>query len=264
MWPQDVLGRLERVRRLGKANRWVACCPAHYDRSPTLGIMLGSRGALILRCFAGCSIEDVLVKIGCKMSDLFPPDSRYAGPHQRDGLAQQTPRRIVKTYNYTDEDGKLLYQVCRTEPKGFFQRRPDGHGDWLNGLDAVRRVLYRLPKITKGTQLVIIVEGEKDVHVIEDTLGLVATTNAMGAGKWCEDYSRCLSGKDVLIIPDNDDPGREHAERVAGSLLRHRASAVSILELPGLNLHGDVADFVQVYGQQSLQKLIRQTRWWMS
>jgi hypothetical protein len=61
---------------------------------------------------------------------------------------EEAPKRqIVKTYDYCDADGTLLYQVCRLEPKDFRQRRPDGNGGWKWGLEEnQRRVLYRLPE----------------------------------------------------------------------------------------------------------------------
>ena len=54
--------------------------------------------------------------------------------------------RIVKTYDYTDADGGLLYQVCRLEPKSFRQRRPDGNGGWIWEVGE-HRVPYRLPEL---------------------------------------------------------------------------------------------------------------------
>jgi hypothetical protein len=68
--------------------------------------------------------------------------------------------RMVNTYDYTDADGKLLYQVVRYEPKDFRQRRPDSNGGWTWKLDE-RRVLYRWPELLKfpdGT--IFVCEGE--------------------------------------------------------------------------------------------------------
>jgi hypothetical protein len=100
-------------------------------------------------------------------------------------VADSTSSNIVATYDSRDGSGKLRYQVVRREPKSFYQRRPDGAGGWINNLDAVERVLYRLPELMAAdpAEIVWIPEGEADVQNLV-RLGLVATTNAGGAGKW--------------------------------------------------------------------------------
>jgi 5S rRNA maturation endonuclease (ribonuclease M5) len=139
-------------------------------------------------------------------------------------------REIVATYDYLDEGGKLLYQVVRFEPKTFRQRKPDGNGGWIWNLNGVRRVPYRLPELQTAEQ-VFIVEGEKDVESLR-SLGLVATTNPGGAGKWHEEYGEALRGKHVVIIADNDKPGQEHAAQVATALHLVAASVKVIEKLP--------------------------------
>jgi P4 family phage/plasmid primase-like protien len=166
--------------------------------------------------------------------------------------------RIVATYDYVDEKGKVLYQTVRFEPKRFLQRRPDGQGSWIWNLEgAKRRVLYRLPELlsTPLDQLVFIVEGEKDVDRLYK-IGLVATTNAMGAhAKWISEYNEWLHDRIVCIIPDNDDPGRGHEEDVSQNLLRV-ARRVSILRLPNLPEKGDVSDWLDAGGtKEELLKL---------
>lgn len=147
------------------------------------------------------------------------------------------------TYDYLDENGKLIFQVVRYPDKSFLQRRPDGSSGWIWNLNGTRRVLYRLPDLLRnGQSLVFIVEGEKDVNRLYK-LGLFATTNAGGAGKWRVEYSDYLKDRDVAIIPDNDEPGKKHAEQVANSLLGI-ANSVRIIELPGLKPKGDVSDWL--------------------
>ena len=110
------------------------------------------------------------------------------------------------------------------------QRRPlNGTGRWDYKLGDVRRVLFRLPKVI-ASEVVYVVEGEKDVVTLE-RLGCVATTCAMGAGKWREEYALSLAGKDVLIVPDSDAPGLRHAAEVAQSLIE-KARSIRILRLP--------------------------------
>jgi putative DNA primase/helicase len=156
-------------------------------------------------------------------------DSTHS-PQAGTGTIEQ--RQIVKEYRYEDEKGELLYEVVRFTPKGFSQRRPDGNGGYINNIQGVRRVLYKLPQLI-ATLLdvpVIIVEGEKDADrlILE---GLSATTNPGGAGKWLKEYNEYFRGRHVAILPDNDEPGRRHAEMVAESLYDVAAS-VKIVELP--------------------------------
>jgi len=73
------------------------------------------------------------------------PSSNGSGKTERPNGASS--KKIAKAFDYLDELGVLLYQCVRYEPKDFSQRRPDGNGGWIDNLDGVRRVLYRLPEI---------------------------------------------------------------------------------------------------------------------
>ncbi len=238
-----ILKTLEGVRPAGNG-QWAAKCPAHDDRRASLSVGVGDGGRAVLHCHAGCSTSDIVRAVGLEMSDLFP------GPNGTPSTTRKTgPRRIVATYDYSDEHGELLYQVCRYDPKDFRQRRPDGKGGWTWRLDGVRRVLYRLPELLNAPtgSWVFICEGEKDADALAG-LGLVATTNAGGAGKWntLSDDS-ALHGRPVAILPDNDEPGRRHAADVA-QRLHGKASDVRIVELPGLPDKGDVCDWLRAGG----------------
>ncbi len=138
-------------------------------------------------------------------------------------------KKIDVVYDYTDEDGNLLFQTVRYVPKDFRQRRPDGAGEWIWNLNAIRLVLYRLPEVMKATHVVIL-EGEKDVEAAYH-LGLppgyAATTAPMGAGKWRADYSESLRGKTVIICPDQDEPGQRHGQQVAHALVSMNSREVA-------------------------------------
>lgn len=67
----DILGRLRKVR--GRNGSWVACCPAHEDRNPSMTVRETPDGRILMHCFAGCSIGDITGALGVDMSDLFPP-----------------------------------------------------------------------------------------------------------------------------------------------------------------------------------------------
>ena len=150
--------------------------------------------------------------------------------------------RLVKAYDYTDADGKLIFQVCRYDPKTFKQRRPNGNG----GLDDlafkdVPRFLYRLPAVIKADE-VLIVEGEKDCDTARG-MGFTATTSPMGAKKWRDEYTPCLQGKAVVLIPDNDNEG-EHMAQV-GAAIRDTVKSLKWLELPDVPSKGDLSDWAK-------------------
>ena len=92
--------------------------------------------------------------------------------------------RIVATYDYRDEQGVVLFQVCRFEPKHFRQRRPDGNGGSIGEVKGTRQVPFRLPEPIAAPRdcIVFIAEGEKDADRLGG-LGLVATCNAGGRCK---------------------------------------------------------------------------------
>lgn len=68
---QDILNRLSKVQPRGK-NAWMACCPAHNDKNPSLAISITNDDRILLKCFAGCMAVDVLHAIGLELKDLFP------------------------------------------------------------------------------------------------------------------------------------------------------------------------------------------------
>jgi KaiC/GvpD/RAD55 family RecA-like ATPase len=226
----DLLRSLHGVKRAGKG--WTAQCPAHDDKRASLSISEGTDGRILLHCHAGCELADILEALRLDVKELFPDDPKGKG-------------EILATYDYTDEAGKLLFQVVRFFPKDFRQRRPVGD-DWEWSLGDTPRVLYHLPTVRKAVEAgrrVFVVEGEKDVHTLE-ALGLVATCNAGGAGKWPHECSDGLRGAHVVILPDNDEAGKQHAELVTGALAGIAADA-TVLNLPGLTAKGDVTDWVR-------------------
>jgi hypothetical protein len=156
---------------------------------------------------------------------------------------------VIAAYDYMDESGELLFQALRYDPKAFKQRKPNGYGGWTWSLGDVRRVLFRLPELIEGIAAghpVFIVEGERDVLTLSNA-GLVATTNAGGAGKWRQEYSERLRGADVVLIPDNDDAGWQHVNAV-GAALTGVAARLRVITLPDLPLKGDVSDWFAAGG----------------
>lgn len=225
-----------------------ACCPAHEDTRPSLTFRDGADG-LLVKCHRQCPIEAICSALGLKLSDLF----RSTNGHRPSGLGP-----AVATYDYHDLDGRVRYQVRRyANPKTFRQYRSIGGQEFVPGLGDTERVLYRLPDI-QGQAEVLIVEGEKDVDRLW-SLGLPATTNPMGAGKWTDAYTQQFMAAGIaraIIIPDNDEPGQLHAEAVAHAIADYGPD-VRLVPLPGLVPKGDVSDWLDAgHSAEDLQALI--------
>ncbi|MGA2061055.1 MAG: hypothetical protein ABSG67_11285, partial [Thermoguttaceae bacterium] len=229
---------------------WSARCPAHEDRRASLSINQGDDGRVLLHCHAGCKPEAVVGKLGLTMKDLMPSTNGS-------GAKKNGKPRIVTTYNYNDADGTLLFQSCRYVPKNFKQRAPKPGGGWSWSVKDIKKVPYRLPELLAAdpAKIVFIVEGEKDVDRLCG-LGLVATTNAGGAGKWSKDFAQYFAGRSVVILPDNDKPGRDHARDVVVKL-HGTAASIKIVELSGLPEKGDVSDWLDAgHSVDELQTLV--------
>ena len=238
---QAILAKLNKVQQ--NATGWTALCPAHDDKSPSLSITEGSDERTLLFCHAGCSPDSICGAMGITLANLFPDT-----PKRNGGKAA-----IVASYDYRDEAGKLLFQVCRLEPKDFKRRRPDATqpDGWLWKTAGVRSVVYRLPETLAAIQcgeVIHLPEGEKDVAALVAN-GFAATCNPGGAGKWRDDYTPNFTAAQVVIVADKDGPGRNHARLVAGKL-SGIAATVKVIELPDTNgkLVKDAADFFAAGG----------------
>jgi len=220
-----VIGRLERVSSPDSGGWHTALCPFHKDEHHP-NLRLRETG---FRCMA-CGEKGSLSKLARKLG-IEQEGNRSSG------------RRVAATYDYQDEDSILLFQVVRYVPKSFKQRRPDGRGGWIWSLEDVRRVLYCLPELLASPTEVFVFypEGEKDVVALR-SLGLCATCNPGGTGKFTGEMLELLRGRHVIVIADKDDTGREHARKLAGMLLKIVAS-VRVIELPGEGVK-DAADWV--------------------
>jgi putative DNA primase/helicase len=183
-------------------------CPAHQDRKASLSVTEGRDGKAVLHCHAGCPPQAVLAALRLDWPDLFPE-------------GRNAKAEVVATYDYTDEQGRLLYQAVRYFPKAFKRRRPDGRGGWTWKLGDARLVLYRLPRVLAAVaagQPVYVAEGEKDVHAIERA-GATATTIIGGVnGRWLPEFSRLLAKTRVLVVADDDPPGRQRAAATARAI----------------------------------------------
>jgi hypothetical protein len=180
-----------------------------------------------------------------------PVPIQYRPPHDWHPVLDG---ELASRYGYTDAMGVTRYEILRfhvrpghpSHPeKQFLSRRRTPDGGWAWGLEGMKLVLYRLPRVLEAARSggrVYVVEGEQDVHALEAG-GLVATCNPLGALQWLDCYAEALGGADVVVVPDNDRPGMVHAGHVIESL-RDRARSVRLLLLPGLGPTEDAGDWL--------------------
>lgn len=235
---QGVLGRLSGVQVTSKG--WRSLCPAHEDDKPSLSVSEGKDGRALVHCFAGCSVEAICEAINLTPADLFP--------NQEIPVSASSKR--ARFYEYRDQGGSPLYRIKRTADKQFYPYVYDPETKKFSnkaGWFEAERVPYRLDDIAKKTSSAIFwVEGEKDVDRLR-SIDLLATTSPGGTNAHRPELANYFEGRDVILVPDNDKPGRKYM-RAVGKSLKGVASSVKWLELPGLPEKGDVSDFFDAGG----------------
>ncbi len=233
----SALGTAGKVTKQGDG--WVACCPSHEDTRHSLSIGTGRDGRALLTCHAGCSLESIVSALRLTQQDLFPPSE-----------AKKPADSITDIYEYRDESGRIVYEVCRYFPKNFRQRVPQQGGGYTWKMDGVPRIWFRLPELLsglKGGKVCFICEGEKDANALA-ALGLTATSLAGGAAFTSSKHFPSVAiehfrNAKVVLLPDNDEPGRQHMARIA-ERLAPIASWVRTVALPGVAEKGDVSDWL--------------------
>ena len=241
----EILSQLKNVRQT--SNGYTSRCPAHDDDKNSLSLKEGDNGKPIFYCFAGCSYQNIAAALNLSTN----------------GNGQNSPKRVETIYDYTDEDGKLLYQNVRFEGKDFCARRFDKDGKEIWNLDGVRRVPYRLAKLTNlpAHYDFVMAEGEKDADTLTAN-GLIATNHK----NWRTEFNYLLKGRKVIVFQDHDKAGVEFAEKAAQMIFRE-SKAVKIVDcFAGESLpdkHGkDVTDYLKTRTFEELLDLIRHAPNW--
>jgi hypothetical protein len=268
-----VLGSLECVKQSGSG--FMARCPAHNDQKPSLSIAEGDDGRVLLQCHKGCSTESVVQEIGMTMRDLMPINGstgpladKIGGRGTRDkGASQPAKRRVFSSakeavasldksngphaqlWTYHDTHGNPVGVVARWQTPSGKDYRPVSQveGGWCIGGMPEPRPLYRLPELSDAT-CIFIVEGEKAAEAA-GSLGLTATTSPHGAKSAAKADWSPLAGKEVVLLPDNDEAGNRYAEDVTRILSKLTpAPVIKEVVLPNLPEGGDLVEFIELNG----------------
>lgn len=257
---EEVISRFEVKSRY--KNRVQAVCPAHSDKQASLTISRGRTGTLI-HCHAGCQIDDILVAVGLKKSALFYGD-RQQGSSWQKYIESREKRRIEAVYHYTSINGAYMYTKIRLQGKkllyGILKNDRFQYG--LQGQSRRElKALYFNPKAVKQAisdgKTIFIPEGEKDVDTLTKR-GYTALT-AGGVNDWQSEFAAVLKGANVVILADNDRPGKQLAFRVEADLKQTVRSVKVIIPTPDTP-KGDISDFFsEGHTNEDFERMVERT-----
>ena len=250
---QFALSRLRGVQKAG-GGKYTAFCPAHDDRKKRSLSLSEPNGKLLLHCHAGCEFKEILSALG------GIPSSSDAGGAKKPVTSPDHPVLRIgarTTYGYFDADG-----VCHREVHRI---------DHLDGSKSFHQTLYRRRKrvplfclkrlMEKPQEAVVVAEGEKAALALLDA-NVLATTPCGGANASKNAAWDVLKGRDVIIWPDNDAPGKKFAAKVLGLCEEAGASSVKALDVSRLPKKSDAADhasprkFVEEAEEASIETLV--------
>ena len=208
------------IRQSGSG--YSSCCPAHDDANPSFSFKEGTDGRLLVRCFAGCSFDQIAESVDMSPKEFFPYKERENKVY----------------YDYTSAMGEYLYSKVRlTKPeKDFFYVHLDSNRKEQKGRGNAPAVLYKLHEIPSWVaqeKTIFLVEGEKDVEKLIG-LGLAATT-APSSKKWEGSFTETLKNADVVLLYDYDTTGVKRRDLILDSL-RGRVKSLRVVDLPGFEI----------------------------
>lgn len=239
-------------------------CPFHEDHNPSFSVNIETG---LFNCFS-CGEKGDIFTFYMRLHGVdFPTALRNIG--EMTGMIDtHTIPRVVAIFEYKDAKGKTLYTKERTEPgrngrsKEFIFWHREGDR-WVcgRGCDSV---LYNLSELS-NSKYAFIVEGERKADLLVEW-GLVATCLDSGANSpWKDEYTKALKDKDeVIIIPDNDNPGKQHATKIANAL-NSNVKTLKVVYLPGLQEKEDIIDWAKQPGNDKakLLEIIKNTHEWI-
>lgn len=239
-------------------------CPSHTDSNPSLTISRGDKGT-VMHCQAGCDTEKILGAVGLKMSDLFEEPIRRADDKWRQYVESREQRQIESVYEYVDLSGNYVFTRLRLSGKKFLYGIMEGdrfqyglRGKSRKDIPAVYcKSLRGLRKTIGDGGRVFYCEGEKDVNTLVYH-GLTGVTCG-ASGDWNPACAKLFEGADVVVLADNDEPGKASAQAIEKDLRKVANSVKVVIPTPDIE-KGDVSDFFETHSVEDLEKLIENTR----
>ena len=244
---------------------WSARCPAHEDRQPSLSVSEGDDGRVLVNCHAGCTVDAVCCELGLQITDLMAegddgraknskgkpgePLKKYKSAKSAISALERSNGKRSQAWTYCDAAGEPVGVIVRWDKSDGKKILPVSRNDdgWtITGIPEPRP-LYCLRDLA-GADRVFICEGEKAADGAR-SINFVGTTSAHGAESPDKTDWSPLANKDCVILPDNNQAGKNYAARVTAILAAlSPAPSVRVVELPGLPDGGDIVDWIDQHG----------------
>lgn len=258
---EENLQHFQIVRRHGDSAQ--CRCPAHSDRQASLTISRG-RKCTLFRCHAGCALDDILQAAGLEKKDTFY-ESESRETDWRRYIEKREHRKIEAVYNYVSSvTGSYVFTKIRLEGKkilyGILENNRFFYG--LRGqsrkeLKAVYGSLEAIRKAIKEGEPIFIPEGEKDVNTLIKKG--YAAFSCGGANDWNKNVSELCNGAEVIILADNDDPGKKLAATIEKDLKGISKSVKIIVPMPDTP-KADITDYFEAgHSKEEFEALIKGT-----
>ena len=245
---------------------WIKCpSPFNPDKLPSCGVCVDNSSgyAGYLRIFNNSGPRQAIgffdlaaeLNSNCSGKEFIEILKYYADKtgiefdlKKKKKVSTKSKGKIIETYDYCNISGELKYQVCRMKPKSFRQRRPDPKNSkkWIWDMQGVSALPYKIQNVVNNNTIYI-VEGEQCANDIIKKFQLPATTFHGGAGKWYPEVLPYFKNKNLILLPDNDDVGHEHMERLS-SVFKDTAKSIKIIKLSDLKKKGDISDWIDSGG----------------
>ena len=255
---EENLRHFQVIRRHGDSSQ--CRCPSHPDKQASLTISRG-RKCTLFRCHAGCTLEDILAAAGLEKKDTFY-ESESRGTDWKRYIENREHRKIEAVYNYVSSvTGAYVFTKIRLENKkmlyGILENNRFSYG--LRGqsrkqLKAIYGSLEAIKKAMKEGIPIFIPEGEKDVDTLEKQ-GYTAFTYG-SSGDWQSDFAELLRDANVIILADNDAPGKAVAQRIYDDLKGITRSKKVVVPMPDTE-KADISDYFEAgHSKEEFKALI--------
>lgn len=266
----DFLSKFDIKKRESSSGEIRAVCPScgHDKLYINVGTSKDNSPIVMLHCKHGCDYKEII------QAAAIEPRTLYL--KRKNPTLKETAD--YREHVYTNEKGEMLakkciykFFACYVTNKGKNYYPKDKMTFWKlydssrqafsdkSGLNGLKMPLYRLDKLN-NTDTVYIVEGEKDVETLE-RMGYTATTSPNGAGaNWKREYNKYLSGKDCIVLADNDEAGEKAGSKTAESLISSGISCKLIRAAdiyPEISEKGDITDIFDTVGLEKTVSLLQ-------